>query len=590
MQKFRITIEGRQLPIEDVFNDKFLFHIPEYQRPYSWETEHAVALFEDLRAAIGHGQGQPDDMAPYFLGSIVLIKDERPDAYVVDGQQRITTLTILLSVLRSLFPPAQAEKLNRFLYQPSDDFTGLAESFRLQLREDDQEFFQEYIQRPGGIDKLHSVDPKTLKVETHRRISANALALHTEAKRLGDEARLRLTRYLLTRCFVVVVSTPDLDAAYRIFSVLNDRGLDLSHADILKAEIVGKLPADVRPTFAKKWEAHENRLGRSAFNDLFAHIRMIHSRTKLKGTVLKEFREAVVVKYPEPARLINEELSPMADAYEELLTASVSSSKYSDEINELVTWMRGNGGRVGIDNIDWIPPALRCLAAFRRPEPSPFKDPASVLRFLRDLERLASGMMILRYNVNERIWRYGSLLEAMEHGNDLYAAGSPLQLNADEQDAVLRTLDGNLYDEKRVRLYVLLRLDAALADGSASYDYPVITVEHVLPQNPPPNSQWRQWFTDTQREAVVQRLGNLALLSRKKNSEASNLEFAPKKARYLATSKNGGSPFVLTSEVLKETTWTPSVVEVRQKRLLNTLSSIWRLTPKNQADSATTTS
>ncbi|HEX5751730.1 MAG TPA: DUF262 domain-containing HNH endonuclease family protein [Archangium sp.] len=579
MQKFRITIEGRQLPIEDVFNEKFLFQIPEYQRPYSWELEHAVALFEDLRAALGEGTEQLDYIAPYFLGSIVLIKDERPASYVVDGQQRLTTLTILLSVLRSLFPQSQASKLDRFLYQPGDEFTGLAESFRLRVRDDDRDFFQEYVQRPGGIDKVASLDPKVLKLETQRRIRANTLALYDSAKKLSDDARLRLTRYLLTRCFLVVVSTPDLDAAYRIFSVLNDRGLDLSHADILKAEIVGGIPTDDRPTFAKKWEAHENRLGRTAFNDLFAHIRMIHARTKLKGTVLKEFREVVVTKYPDPAKLIDSELLPMAEAYEDLLTASFTSSEHADEINQLLSWMLGNGERVGIENVDWIPPALRCLAAYRRAEPSPFKESAAVLRFLRDLERLAAGMMFLRNNINDRIRRYGQLLEAMERGDDLYADTSPLQFTADEQTRILSILDGNLYEEQRIRLYVLLRLDQTLSDGSASYDYPVITVEHVLPRNPPSNSQWRTLFNDAQRSAFVHRLGNLALLSRRKNSEASNLEFTPKKAKYLATAKSGGSPFVLTSEVLHESTWTPAVVEARQKRLLAKLTSLWRLTP-----------
>lgn len=65
----------------------------------------------------------------------------------------------------------------------------------------------------------------------------------------------------------MVVWTPDLDSAYRIFSVLNDRGMDLSHADILKAEIIGRIPEALQGEYARKWEEAEEQLGREAFKD-----------------------------------------------------------------------------------------------------------------------------------------------------------------------------------------------------------------------------------------------------------------------------------------------------------------------------------
>ena len=92
-----------------------------------------------------------------------------------------------------------------------------------------------------------------------------------------------------------MVSTPNFDSAYRIFSILNNRGLNLSVADILKADLIGLLLEQDRAKYAHEWEDLEDRLGTDRFNQLFAHIRMIHRRTKLQN-LLTEFREQIIKK------------------------------------------------------------------------------------------------------------------------------------------------------------------------------------------------------------------------------------------------------------------------------------------------------
>ena len=86
------------------------------------------------------------------------------------------------------------------------------------------------------------------------------------------------------------------------------------------------------------------------------------------------------------------------------------------------------------------------------------------------------------------------MLTAIEQGKDLYAVESPLQLADPEKRDIMTILDGDLYLEAKIRLYVLLRLDAELSKGQATYNYPTITVEHVLPQTPAQNSLWMGWF------------------------------------------------------------------------------------------------
>jgi hypothetical protein len=146
-------------------------------------------------------------------------------------------------------------------------------------------------------------------------------------------------------------------------------------------------------------------------------------------------------------------------------------------------------------------------------------------------------------------------------------------------------LSGPIYDtlSARARSTVLLRLDALTSDRSATYDSDTVTVEHVLPQNPPANSEWITWFPNSaERASVVHTLGNLALLTRKKNSSARNFDFEKKKTAYFA--RGGVSPFALTTQVLRSPAWTPDVVATRQAELLATLEQHWRLHNRKETE------
>lgn len=201
-----------------------------------------------------------------------------------------------------------------------------------------------------------------------------------------------------------------------------------------------------------------------------------------------------------------------------------------------------------------------------------------MLNFFRDLERLAYSMLARRAGVNDRIERFSALTNAVEAGADLSAATSPLQLSPEEQHQTYSALNGPLYDthSPRALALLLLRLDHLMSDGSASYQHEVVSVEHVMPQQPAPNSQWAAWVPDkSQHQLWVHRLGNLALLSRKKNSSASNRDFAWKKSAYFT--KGGSTAFALTTQVLQFTDWTAAVMQQRQDEMLAKLEAHWRL-------------
>ena len=557
------TLAAHEEPIARIFSDDYVFRIPGYQRPYAWTGEQARELFDDLVDFMAGNEGDVPEMPPYFLGSIVLIKKEAvPEADVVDGQQRLTTLTLLLAAIRAAVAPDSAGHITPLLYERGNPIRGTQDRFRLTLRDRDSAFFQKYVQREGGFGHLIKLNEALSDSQSNIRGNARLFAERLAA--LSEEKRLRLAQFVVTRCFLVSVATPDLDAAYRIFSVLNSRGLDLSATDILKAEIIGGVPEARRTDYTRKWEDAEETLGREGFSDLFGHIRMVYRRAKPKGTLLKEFKDHVS-EAEEPVRFIDSVLLPMVDAYQEITDAAYTSTERAEAVNGALRWLNR------LEFKDWMPPALAFSVKHRN-------EPEIMQRFFEGLERLAYSMLIRRSGVNERIERFSALTAAIDGNVDLFSAAATLQLTPTEQFTTYETLNGALYEvlAARARTAVLLRLDALLSGGGATYDYETVSVEHVLPQNPVQGSKWLAWFPDARdRASWVHRIGNLTLLTRKKNSSASNYEFDRKKDAYFT--RNGVSPFSITTQVLQFAEWRPDVLEKRQHELMRKLEQHWRL-------------
>ena len=130
-------ITGKEYQLSKIFSKEFEYYIPAYQRPYAWTEEQTEKLFDDL-----YNFYLTEQTDNYFLGSIVLIKeDEIPKADVIDGQQRLTTLTIFVSVIASMLTGDIRKSCDNYLREPGNVLEGLEPKPRLHLRQKDQEFF-----------------------------------------------------------------------------------------------------------------------------------------------------------------------------------------------------------------------------------------------------------------------------------------------------------------------------------------------------------------------------------------------------------------------------------------------------------------
>lgn len=560
------NLSGADYPLSKIFSSDFEYVIPPYQRPYAWTTDQTSELFEDLHSFY---QYEPDE--EYFLGSIVLIKEEnKPHSEVIDGQQRLTTLTILLAVLSSKLQGDDRKALQQYILEPGNKFEGLESKPRLTVRSRDRTFFADYVQ---GLkfDDLFAMDEKAIENESRLNIKRNSQILDKYvSEKLGDDVEQieHFTAFLLRKCYLVAVSTPNQKSAFRIFSVMNSRGLDLQPTDIIKADTIGMVELEAqREKYNERWEEMEVELGRSRFNDLFSYIRMIHAKEKAKRSLLEEFREHVLSKGISPEDLISEVLEPYAEALLIAKNSDYVAVTHAEEVNRYLKWLNR------IDNSDWVPTAIEFIKNNKA-------KPEYMAWFFERLERLAAFMHVCAYNINQRIERYNKVLSALENDHSPTDPINEVELTDDEKYKMLKVLDGDIYElTSRRRNYLILRLDAFISDGEATYDPTILTIEHVLPQTVDNESEWAQWWpVAEERKVWVHRLANLVPLNKRRNSSARNFDFDKKKNAYFLGRK-GVSSYALTTQVIGYDQWKPENLPKRQMELMDILADNWRLKP-----------
>ncbi len=545
--------------------DPFTFRIPDYQRPYSWTTKEAEQLLDDLFLELDGATAPGAPESGYFLGAVLLMEHPaRPSAQgsgpgvydIVDGQQRLVTITILLAVIRDLIAEDDGSIDELVQARLWSGAAGGAEP-RIVLRGRDGQFLRAQVQEPGASSIMPSEDDLTIG-ETQILSVREHLAAALFGQSIAELTRL--ARYLVEACYVAVITTRTVDRAHRIFSVLNERGRPLARNDILKAQILGAIEPGKRDGYTQTWERIERQLG-GEFESLFSHIRTIEERARAK--VINGIADLVHGSGgPEP--FFKDILEPYASIFA-ALTQPDNRNALSPVIARHLTYL----GWLG--SAEWMPGVM---LFWRKCD----GDPARLENFLVRLDRLSYGLRLLGLGADKRRTRFLALLSAVRIGANFEAHDSPMELARDE----LRNIQYNLRNlHARSQLtckLVLLRLNDELMDKPQQVDPGRLTVEHVLPQKPGRQSQWRTWYpTADEREASVQSLGNLVLVTKEENDRARNLELARKQEIYFA--RGPVEALAITRDVHGLAEWRQEQIKAREDRLLSLVNTLWRLDP-----------
>jgi uncharacterized protein with ParB-like and HNH nuclease domain len=236
----------QSLTIGELFGNKdALYQIPRYQRPYSWGDDQLDKLWSDLLDA---QENDPN----YFLGSVITAKPEEASNYldIVDGQQRLTTLLIMLCVCRDLFPNINQDILENDpfaidgkMIKSSIRFNDRFERLRLKTHSNHESDFQQLVLNDGVSINNKRPYKKDLRIEEAPNFKfKNTSAFFTEKfLELGVQSTGRLINYIFNQVKIIRIDCQSVSFAIKLFQVLNDRGLDLSNSDLIKSFLIGRI-------------------------------------------------------------------------------------------------------------------------------------------------------------------------------------------------------------------------------------------------------------------------------------------------------------------------------------------------------------
>lgn len=195
-----MAISAKELPLGKVFTPDFRFTIPSFQRAYIWKAENILQLVSDLDDAC------KSPGTPYFLGSLILVREGDNRYDVIDGQQRLVSLSIIIAVLRDLErDPDLMRQLDALLVEPGDKLRGIVTEPRLTLRERDAAFFREHVQE-DNLESVFDMNDDDLATAAQRNIVANIRKTYDEISNWSASERQQFAQYLVNEVTLVIVT------------------------------------------------------------------------------------------------------------------------------------------------------------------------------------------------------------------------------------------------------------------------------------------------------------------------------------------------------------------------------------------------
>jgi uncharacterized protein with ParB-like and HNH nuclease domain len=554
MQEIKIHLDG----VSNVLKTK-RFRVPAYQRSYSWEQEHIQSLLNDVHDAIKNKEKE------YFLGSIVVTGPTDQRYEVVDGQQRLTTVSLLIAAIKDIFDrdgDTEVVSSVRTEFLASTDRKTKEKEPKLILNEVDNELYQELI------DGIAKADGARYPRQSHKRLieAANSIYKYMEemcAKSKDSEADLHAwLDYLEVNLKVIVVTAPDDSNAFIIFETLNDRGLELAISDLLKNYLFHRSGDKIEET-KNRWLSMVAVLESASDDPLIV--------TYLRQFAMSKYG---LVREKELFGLIKRKITSKKTALQFSTELAVTAKVYSALINtEHEHWnkfdhsVRENIATMNLLGMTQIRPLL--LAILEK------FDPINVKRSFEKLVSAAVRFQIVGGVGGGSLERmYAETAKSVSDGTistvqELLKAFSSLPTDSVfEQAFAIASIS-----KQSLARYYLRSLEEGILSKEEekvpSKDTGRVNLEHVLPLNL--NPDWTNEWSAEDARAFQKRIGNLALVSSRGNSTIGNDKFDEKKKLL------GKSSFHFTSMIAKEKQWGKSEIDSRQKLMAKTAVKVWSI-------------
>lgn len=565
-------VKAQEVNLQKVLEGSYQFLVPLYQRPYQWSKDQWDTLWNDVLRLAEERQEDNGPNATHFIGSLVLAPAPGAVAggltkfMVVDGQQRLTTLTLLLAAIRDHIIGADPEDANRYAAR-------LEHTFLVNQYEDGTEYYkllptqqdrQDYI---SIIDKAKVPHASSRVVEAYNHFSALLEFANTDEDSPSVRAIEDAVSHGLT---LVSISTEPDDNVYRIFESLNNTGLKLTQGDLIRNHLFMRLPNRGQEVYNQHWQALQQSLENDQIESLF-WIDLVRRDpvVRFRDTYAKQKLRLEALRTEDDIATEVKRFAHLGALYRLMwYPEEEDDPTVRRQLNRLLDW-----GTTVTDH-----PVLQLLAMRDNGQASS--------------EEIARAMLLIESYLVRRL-----LVGRASQGLNRQLANLANQLyenkSSEPADVAVHT-----YLTRQVRQYVTdqalreaARTSAFYYAGRANQRKQVLlwfeelfesqerispsdlSIEHVMPQTL--SLQWREYLLETyeaetideQHASFVHTLGNLTLTGY--NAPQSNRPFEEKRD-YLR-----GTSLKMSQQIGQSNRWTFDEIQARTDRLVEMAIEHW---------------
>jgi uncharacterized protein with ParB-like and HNH nuclease domain len=554
--------------IEELFSSSLRYKVPPYQRDFSWNsTDQIVDFWSDITESVQTGK-------EHFFGNILLRKTySSEDCFdILDGQQRLATVTILLAVIRDKLNEIGDFDRSKIVQQSiasHTDVRTLKPVPRLTLNLRNKEFFFDYIQRDDSGKRFFEKSTKQKQPTTNKLIVEAYNYFQKEIEKRFEplqtkEAKARFLAelsYHISKSLTVIETRVGSTAeAYRLFMPLNSRGLDLSVADLFKSHIIEESPKENKDDVITIWSEIAYLLDDIGIVNFLRH----YWASRIATVAEKDLYDEFVKLKGEKTDLVQfiKELREEAEVYNAL---SAPPSDY---------W---------VGRSSQIPPLLDEIKALNIKQCLPLlligRSKFSDREFVRLLQTCINFSFrfstIMGQNTKNIERLYGRISIELSSGkiSSVDAIIAQLKKEYPNDERFLLAFKEKELTINKVARYILTKIEDSLAQQSGSGEKTrSLTLEHILPEQP--DGEWVAYLEKKKmnKDEWVSRIGNMTLLTEKMNSNAKSKSFIRKRDEYF---KN--STLKLNQNLVGLVQWDGEEIAKRQAWLAEQAVKIWRL-------------
>jgi hypothetical protein len=556
--------------LKELLSNGKSYSVPPYQRDYSWKDEHWEDLWEDLMTI----EVNRED---HYMGAMVLESGERKQFRIIDGQQRMATLSILILAcvdylygLASEGVDASANKERATLLESSylgaKDPTSLRITPKLKLNANDDDFFQLNLaqRKPpqGGVRGLR--DSEKLLWDCFQFFKRKVQEKFARKKK-GEEVAGFVSEIVTERLVFISVRVQDQLSAYTVFETLNARGLELTETDLLKnylLSLADRLSKSQMDPVLRQWARITARVGIASFPDFLRHHLNSHREYVRQKQLFKTIKRDVTTL---------DDVFALLDRLENDAAWFEALSDFSSQF-----WLDYQGARdqvraLNLFNVSQFTPlVLAAKDVFTAPQ-----DLVEILRYCAVLSVRFNGVGRRSTHILEEVYNRAALEVRRGTATTLAAVRHALRsiyIPDDEFEADFKALRlrNRSTSGKRLR-FLLAKIEKQLSGADITDEGMTATVEHILPENPG-EVGWEQ-FSAEAHERSYERVGNYSLLERSLNGQqAGNASFAQKQQVYAQ------SQYRTSKELGQFTDWTEEAIAKRQGDMAKVAKAVWALT------------